>query len=688
MGWLERLARLMARRRKAALWASLAIVAGALVLVPTFRSNLEGIGYETPGSESAAALEAVRDAGGPAERASLVAVSAQPNPDRLRATMRRAAGAIAGHATVTGVSAPVLARDGRAAYAIVGLDGATGDRQDAAEALQHRVDEVAGPGVELDLTGTSPLFADLLRVEEEDLVVSEAVGVPLAFAVLLFALGGLVAAGLPILVAVAGLLTTFGFLGFLSLFTSFNIFVENIVAMVGLGVGIDYAMLIVRRYREERERGDGDTEAIARTMATAGRTVVFSGAAVAVCLAPLAFTGMPFFAETAVGAVAVLVIVVLAAITLLPALLVALGDRIDKGGRRRRATATGGRWEAWSRRVMRRPWLVLGLAVVLLLGAAIPVVSLEEGNDLNAAALRGEPSGRALAALEEHFPELALSPVEVAAADGAAARAARAALEADERFAGVRATPLGDGAALVSAAPTVAVDSPAAERAVHELRAELSEFDERILVGGYTAESIDFTDEMDAGTPLVVGMALVLCFLVLLMVFRSPLLALKAIIANLLSLAAAFGLLVLVFQEGLGEQVLDFTSPGYIQSWMPLTLFMIVFGLSMDYEVFMVTRMREEYDRLGSTTDAVALGLQRTGGVVTSAAAIMVVIFSSFMLARAPEIKQFGFALAAAVLIDATIVRAALVPAFMRVAGRWNWWMPVWLDRVLPRLAH
>jgi putative drug exporter of the RND superfamily len=682
-----------ARRRRLVLLVWVLVVAGAAAFVPTFRGNLEGIGYETPGSESAAAVTAVRAHGGGAERAMVVATATGPSAGaaRLRQALARAADELRDVDVVKGVGDVVVAADGRAALLPVELDGTTADRQDGSDVVQERIDTLAPRGIELDFTGISPLFADLIHLEERDLVLAEAVGVPLAFAVLLLVMGSLVSAALPIAVALAGLLTTLGLLGIVSLVSPFNIFVENVVAMIGLGVGIDYSMLIVRRFREERRAGDGDEAALARTMATAGRTVIFSGAAVGVCLLPLAFTGLPFFAETAVGAIAVLVVVVAAAITLLPAGLAALGDRIEAvrlpWSRRPQG---GGRWATWARTVMQRPAPVLILGAMVLLAAASPALALKSGNDLNASALSDAPSGRALTALESHFGDVALSPFEIVATEPNATRAAVAVVRADDRFADVRSQPLADGATLLLAMPKVAVDSEAATQTVVDLREALAAAapGKEILVAGYSAESLDFTDEMEAGTPLVIALALGLCFVVLMAVFRSPLLALKAILANLLSLAAAFGLVVLVFQEGLGEEVLGFTSPGYIQSWTPLTLFMIVFGLSMDYEVFMVSRIREEWERLGDTTEAVASGLARTGALVTSAAAIMVAIFGAFVLSTAPEIKQFGFALAVAVLIDATIVRASLVPAFMRIAGRWNWWIPGWLDRRLPQLHH
>ncbi|MEA2167271.1 MAG: putative drug exporter of the superfamily [Solirubrobacteraceae bacterium] len=673
------------RRRRAVLLAVGLVFLVSAVFVPRFHTSLEGVGYESSGSESARALALVKQSGGPAEFAAIVA-QGDAGPDALRAAVGRA-GVVAKEAgTVTGIGPTQVAADGKAAFAPLLMDGSTGDRQDDSKELQKTIDTGQPAGVEVDLTGISPLFGDLIHQEEVGLLKADVVGVPLAFAVLLLVMGSLVAAALPIVIAMAGLIVTFGVLGLLSYASTFNVFVENIAALIGLGVGIDYAMLIVRRYREERDRGLSDEEAIVRTMATAGRTVAFSGAAVAVCLLPLSFTGLPFFGETAIGAIAVLIFVVLAAITLLPALLLTLGPRIDKGRLRWQSQKVQtGRWAAWARGVMRRPWPIMVAALAILVAAASPTFGLEEGNDLNARALQEEPSGRALVGLQEHFPDLAASAVQVVtrAPDGAAA-----VVGADKRFVGLQRLPLQDGVTLLLTSPPGGSDSGAATRAVEDLRLSLARAEVPALVGGYSAESLDFTDSMHDGTPLVVALALGLCLFVLIGVFRSPVLALKAIVMNLLSLGAAFGLVVFVFQDGHGEGILAFTSPGYIQSWMPLTLFMIVFGLSMDYEVFMVSRMREEYDRCGDTTEAVARGLEKTGGVVTSAALIMVAIFGSSMLSTIPEMKQLGFGLAAAVLIDATLIRATLVPAFMRIAGRWNWWMPAWLDRRLPAVHH
>jgi putative drug exporter of the RND superfamily len=332
----------------------------------------------------------------------------------------------------------------------------------------------------------------------------------------------------------------------------------------------------------------------------------------------------------------------------------------------------------------------------VLLAATAPALGLRTGTDLNARAMAGEPSADALTVVERAFPDASLAPVEVLVSAGdrgglAPATAAATAVMRGERMLGaITPVPLGADATLLVATPTVAADSSAADDLLRRLRSRLRATappGAEVLVTGTTAELVDYTDETNDKTPFVLVFTLGLALVLLTCVFRSPVLALKAVIMNLLSVGAAFGLTVLVFQEGLGEDVLGFESLGFVQGWMPLTLFMIVFGLSMDYEVFLVSRMREEYERTGDTTEAVAAGLARTGGVITSAAAIMFAIFGSFVLTSIPEIKQMGFGLAAAVLIDATIVRIALVPAFMRIAGRWNWWMPRALDRLLPRLS-
>ncbi len=695
---LARWGRLLVRRRWIVLGVWLAVIAGGLALTPAFLDRVEGVGLEAPGTESDRARQALEERGVAPERAPLVISGGRVedlNAD-FDAAVKEIVASARGVEHVQRVIPPGRAavnEAGDTAVATLLLTGSDAERQKAAEEVQKRVDAAAADGVRADVTGPSAIFATLIRVEEEDLIKAEAVGLPVAALILVLAFGTLVAAGLPLLVAIAGLTVTFGTLGLISVLAGgFSIFIENIVVMVGLGVGIDYALLIVRRFREERGAGDGDTEALARTTATAGRTVIFSGATVVVTMAPLAVVGVPFFAEIAIGAALVLAVMVFAALTLVPALLAVLGDRIERLRVPVPKPSGGNGWIRWTGFVMRRPWPVLIAALIVLGLMAAPALQITTGIDFGIRAFAGEPVARGTDELAKEFPALAAEPVSVvlvARQPGslvAAERRVTATLRAEKRLARVQSQRLGADAAVIYAGLTVPPDTPEAAAVVRSARSSLAAGlppGVTASVGGISATSEDFSTQIEDAVPFAVTGALLLCFFVLLFVFRSPFLALKAVLANLLSIAASLGLIVLIFQDGHGEGLLGFTSPGYLQTYIPLTVFVLTYGLSMDYEVFIVTRIREEWERNGGDNEAaIAVGLQRTGGVVTSAAAIMVAVFLSFSLARVPEIKQFGFGLAAAIAIDATIVRAALVPAAMRIAGRLNWWEPKLLSRL------
>jgi putative drug exporter of the RND superfamily len=707
-GPLARWGHFVARRPRAVLRTALVLVVIGLALAPVFRSNLLGLGYGTQGTESARATATIAERTGVEERSTLVVSSRAGGPTgpALRAATDRAIGVVRERDDVVRGVVPQglpgggrTSADGHVVTATVLMHGTVGDRQGAAEDLQAALAKAMPDGVTAALTGPSPLLSDLVRVESADMATAELVGLPIAFVVLLLTLRSAVAAAVPLLLGLAGLGLCFGVLAATLLVADWNLFVETLFVMIGLGVGIDYALLVVRRFREELARGSDPPEAIARTLDTAGRTVVFSGAIVAISMVALATTGLPFFGEAAVAVMLVVLLTVAATLTLLPALLLRLGPRLERWrlpGGTSREEASVRRWERWGRAVVRRPWTVTLVAVFVLLAAAAPAVGIRSGTDLNARAMAGEPAADALQVLERAFPDASLAPVEVLvrstdAGLGSAVPPVRAAVERERLLGPVTRLGLGGGDAVLVADPSVPADSSEAASLVERLRPAVRAAappGTTVQVAGPTAELLDFGDATDDATPYVLVVTLALAFLLLTAVFRSPVLALKAIVMNLFSVAAAIGLTVLVFQEGLGESVLGFTSPGYLQSWMPLTLFMIVFGLSMDYEVFMVTRIREEYDRTGDTVEAIVSGLARTGTVVTSAAAIMVAIFGAAVLTRIPEIKQMGFGLAVAVLLDATIVRGALVPAVMRLAGPWNWWMPRWLDRVLPTIRH
>jgi RND superfamily putative drug exporter len=709
---LHRWGRLSGRHPGRIMVAWLLAVLALGAFVPRFLDVVQSVSYDIPGSESAQTRDAFGEHAGFAERDLLVVSTdgGTTDPAGLAAALAAVSAKVAAEPGVTGVLPPPpagppgaggVATDGTTAYATVLIGAGVKDRQKLSEHLQEVIDEAAPPAVRADLTGTSPVLADMIHVEERDLAKGEALGIPIALIVLFFACGSLVAAFLPIAMATAGLIACIGLLGVTSYFTEWGAFIESIVAMLGLGLGIDYTLLMIRRFREERSRPDTPPDlAMARTLDTAGRTVAFSGATVMVCLPSFFLLREPLFGQMAIAGMLVVALMVTIALTLVPAVLLALGHRIDTvpaPRRRRAATATAaddgpGAWGVWAHRVMRRPWAFLVIALVVLGAAASPSLSATLGVDYGVRALQDEPSGRALTQLERHFPEATLAPVDVAITGGSGAERQAAAaqalrlLNADPRIDSAQAIPATGAATLIVAQPTVAVDSPEADALVDTLRSRLSSAPGvDVDVGGTTAEASDYSQRMTESAPKVIALTLALSFLLLTWMFRSVLIPLKALICNLLSVGAAYGLLVLVFQNGHGEELLGFTSPGYLQSWMPLTLFVFIFGLSMDYEVFLVSRMREEWLRTGDNAEAIAQGLGRSGGVVSSAAAIMVAVFAAFMVtATVPEIKQFAFGLGAAVLIDATIVRGVLVPAAMRLAGRWNWWLPARLDRALP----
>ncbi len=698
----------VARKPRRVLAATLVVLVAFAALTPVFLARVLGIGYDTPGSESARATAAVEEALGAQETVLLVVssdtrTSTDPTFTRAMDEAIRVVRANDGVASVPPADlGGAVSTDGSVEYRTVLLAGDAGDRQKTAKELKGDLADLdsaplGGPDIDIGLSGESPFFVDLLHSEEEGLAMAEAIGLPLAMLILFLTLGSILAAGLPILVGLAGSIVALGILGGASFWTEFDIFAENGVVMLGIAVGIDYALLIVRRYREERTHGDVEA-AMAVTMATAGRTVAFSGLTVMVALLPMALINVPTLSKYALAGLLGVAGSVAMALILLPALLARMGDRavnVRLKRMRDRGFDAGGasaRWEKLARFVMARAGAVLVVGVCILICAAAPLIDVKQGIDLNVRAYENEPSVVTLQTLEDAFPAITLGKVEVAVSgtrDDAVA--VERVLADDPRLTGIGLQELSGDSFLVTGNLTVPDDSKEAEDVVKDARARFAEELGSAAdadVGGTTARSIDYADKvLDKTAPIVIA-TLALCFLLLLVMLRSPVLALKAVIMNLLSIAAAMGLTVLVFQEGNLETLFDFSSPGYLQAWLPLTLFVILFGLSMDYEVFLVTRIREEYLRTGSNTEAIAAGLAKTGGVITSAALIMIAIFGAFLICPAPEIKQLGFGLAVAVAIDATIMRACLVPAFMKIAGRANWWCPRWLDRILPQLSE
>lgn len=634
---------------------------------------------------------------------------------------------------------------GRIAYATVDLDRSV-DRsraEDIGIEIGRIVDEVVGdtPGLQVEIGGSA-----LASVEPPS---SELIGLAFAIVVLIVAFGSVLAMGLPIGVALAGVGTGIGLITLLSRVTTMPEFATTIGAMIGLGVGIDYALFIVTRHREGTARGLDTREAIVRAIDTAGRAVIFAGATVVVSLLGMLLIGLPFVSGLALGAAVTVGVTMVASVTLLPALVGFAGHRLEVTRRRglvaaalvalallgaglhvqpllvglplavvvlaaslvvaplrvevrRRGPDPGRETVAhrWSRLVQAHPWWGVLVGAGLLAVLAAPVFSMrlgfsDEGNftpdtttrrayDLLAEGFGPGFNGPLLVAVDIGDPADAVHLAELTAALGDVEGVARVAPP-------VLDDPTRPSAALIQVVPTTSPQDEATTDLVRHLRADVipaatagTTLD--VMVTGRTAAAIDFTDYLAGRLVVFIAAVLAVSFLLLMAVFRSLLVPLKAVIMNVLSIAAAYGVAVAAFQWGWGASVLDVAPGAPIEPFLPMMMFAIVFGLSMDYEVFLLSRVKEEFVRTGRPDASVTEGLAATARVISAAAAIMVVVFGSFVFDANRIVKLFGTGMAVAVLLDATVVRLLLVPSTMQLLGRLNWWLPGWLDRILPRL--
>jgi putative drug exporter of the RND superfamily len=646
-----------------------------------------------------------------------------------------------------------VSEDGHAALATLGLSGDDRQRSDRVASLQDTIESAAGSGrVEADLTGYSPSANDLTEVENADVERAESFGIPVAFIVLLLAVGAVVAASLPLATAVISLTATFGVISLLVAVTAFeaDAFMLSIVTMIGVGVSIDYSLFVLSRFREElvRARADGRTDpvvaAVGTAMTTSGRTIAVSGTIVVVSLCSLLVVNSPLFRAITAGAVLVVLCTLATAWTALPALLAVLGERVNRwrlprrfqpAGSERGATDRESGWAMWARTVIAHPWLAVPAAALLIL-FALPTFGTKVGLDQGLAAISDTPSGKAAAVLADRFSPGAMSPIQILASHrgsgplsgndlstidkltkslakdprvtdaysisvllkettGAVSPRALSALERDSAAKTLLAQTLnvGDGSnrTIITVIPSIPIDSTEATELVDDLRDEIipsytASGGPQMLVGGATAQFDDLGRESIDKLPLVLVAVLLLSFVYLLVIFRSLLIPAKAVLMNLLATAAAFGLTVWVFQGGHLEGLLGFTSVGFVQVYLPIMVFALLFGLSMDYEVFLVRRMQEHWLATHDNEEAVVTGIAHTARPIVAAAAIMAAVFGCFLVADVLELKEFGLALALAVVLDATLVRLLLVPAIMSFAGTANWWLPSWLERILPRI--
>jgi uncharacterized membrane protein YdfJ with MMPL/SSD domain len=570
--------------------------------------------------------------------------------------------------------------------------GPSGDAIDAVQA-QH-------PDLRVEQFGNVSSNKELNEIFQSDLAQAEALSLPLTLLILVIVFGSLVAAGVPLLLAISCVIAAMALVALPSHLSPVDENVSSVILLIGLAVSVDYSLFYLRREREERAAGRSTRDALEVAAATSGRAVLISGLTVMVAMSGMFLTGDKAFISFAEGTILVVAIAMVASLTVLPAVLASLGDRIDRGripflARRQRPAGESRFWPAMIDRIMRRPWLSIALAGGALLALAVPALSMNIVNT----SVDDLPQDLAVIKtydrVRDAFPEegvavsVAIEADDVRSGSAAAGIALleRRAKNSDSVLPGTEVNYSQDGTVAEVVVPTVGNgNDDASNAALAEIRDDMIPATigqapgAAVNVSGDAAASKDFADQLSDRLPLIFAFVFALTFLLLLVTFRSIVIPIKAILLNLLSVGAAYGVLVLVYQDGRLESLLGYTSNGGVTNWLPLFLFVILFGLSMDYHVFILSRVREAYDGGMSTPQAVRHGISTTAGTVTSAAFVMVFVFLVFVTLSFIDFKEMGVGLAVAVLIDATIIRAVLLPASMKVLGDWNWYLPKWLE--------
>jgi RND superfamily putative drug exporter len=708
------MARWSAHHRKKAIfgWLALAIALFAVsIAVPLNLIVFETSGPGESGRADTVLYEDFRQPGG--EAVLIQNESLTANDPEFQATVEDVIAGVTPLEEVAKVESPLAAEnageistDGHSVLVPLEIAGDPDDAADKVDPIVARVDELqaAHPDFYIGSFGESTGKA----VEEgffEDLKKAGLYSIPVTLIILIVAFGALVAAGIPLLLALTAVMATLGLVALISQVLPMSDAISAIILLIGLAVGVDYTMFYLKREREERARGRSEEAALYAAAATSGRSVLISGATVIVAMSGMFLTGDADFASFAVATITVVAVAMLGSLTILPALLSKLGDNVDRlrvpfVSRLRRDDGEGRIWGAIIDRVLRHPALSAALAAGFLIALAVPAYQLHTAQP----SIDTYPQNLLVTynRLKEAFPGTTVGATVVVKAPNVETPAMQEAIGQlewralatgvmnqpidvdvnDEKTVAAISIPVeGDGTDSTSNSALAALRDDIVGSTVGAVPGT------EVAVTGMTAQAKDFNDQMKVAAPLVFAFVLLFAFIVMLLSFRSIVIAAKTIVLNLLSVGAAYGLLVLVFQHGWGKQLLGFEFTGGIDPFLPILLFVILFGLSMDYHVFVLSRVREGYKSGMSNDEAVAHGIKTTAGVVTSAAIVMVGVFSIFAALQAMIFKQFGVGLAAAILIDATIIRAVLLPATMKLLGDYNWYFPKWLEW-LPHLEH
>ena len=701
--WFARMARFSATHRRMVMVVWLVATLAAAPLALTLTGALSGAGWEAQGSTSVKVRDELRRDFPQLGAEAAIVVYQQDEPiaqdpsgvERLVADLQGAPGA---GSVVDPLTRPaesgLVSRDGRTALIPVQLlaDDDAQLPESAGELIDHVDGLTLSDGARAEVTGEWPVWSDFNTTNEKALHKAELVsGIPTVI-LLFIAFGSAIAAGIPLMLALAGIAVGFASLHLLGDTTPLSVWSMNFSMMIGLAVGIDSSLFIVSRYREEREDGLDAEDAIANTLSTAGKAVFLSAMAVVLSLAAVFVVPVMVFRSMALGMILSVVAVGLAALTLLPAVLVAMGDRVLVArGHEDPDRAAEGRWARWTGLALRHPGRTLTAGLVLLLLLAAPAVGMRLGMPGAAVVDQGRSSRDGYEMVVKAFGPGAAAPLFVTVPAELASQVAElASLDPGVVDARVVAEPAATGRTVVRVVPATAVDSQETTDMVGRLRDTIGEAVPSASVGGPAAQNHDLTAELIGRAPVAIAIIMVIAFVLLLVVFRSLTIALSSILLNLLSVGASFGFATLVFQHGIGAGLIGIEHQGFVDAWAPLFFFALLFGLSMDYQLFLLAAIRERYEATGDTRLAIREGIATTGRPITNAALIMIVVFIAFGITGPIPPTELGITLAVAVLLDATVVRMMLVPSIMGLLGERNWWLPGWLERILPnvRFSH
>jgi RND superfamily putative drug exporter len=677
-------------------WLATAVVLG--FLAPRVEHALSGAGWHATGSESVEARDRVEaEFEGLSSSSLLIVVSSDElafDDPGFTGVVRDVEHRLLVEQDVASIAHPregvSISRDGRTAVIQAGAGADPNQMVRVADEIKSDLAAAGTADVQVNLTGASGMWSDFNEANKSAMLKSELISWPVTLAILVLAFGSLVAAGLPLLLTILGLVCAAGMLYVGAQITDISIWAMNFALMFALALGIDYALFVVYRFRgaffgDRRPAA----EAVAVTMDTAGKAVLFSGLTVLISLSAVMLVPSPAFRSVALGIMLSVVFVMAATLTLLPAVLAKLGPRLDRlalpwvhSGEHRSL-----RFAAWGERLWRHPVRYGGPTLAVLVALAFPVLALDTGMPSIKVVPADDSSRQGYVAVQDAFGPGAPGALQVVAGSNEADSVA-ATVAADPGIAQVVPPQQGvTQTALIQAIPTQDPSDPAVGSTIERLRSALPA---GALVGGAVAENHDLEQELASKTPLVIGVVIALGFLLLLVALQAPIVAAFGVLTSLLATGAAFGAGKLIFQDGNFEGLLGFTSQGFVDAWAPVFFFALIFAITMDYTVFLLSSAKEHWDRSGDQREAVVGGLAHSGRVILAAAAVMVAVFFTFALSGPLPPKEMGVILGVAVLLDALLVRLILVPVLLRVAGRWAWWLPAWLDRFLPdvRFGH